>query len=277
MDIVGLIEWCVVLVIIILYLTLFWFILGFSPSASFERLPPTSATSKISRIFRTGCTYVFTAIIIAVTVIWLVWHMLKFISPFILGFGDLIVAIVPPFPQLEDAGIFKLWDDMSGSVVTFNIRGVFRALGRFYRTSGQYIFAKFTGVSVSQRSAAISKDVKTLQTEGGGQPPAKTASAPSNSTPSGEEDDEPMIRAYDDEEVDDETSYPDATEESKYTAHEHKAVQDRIDMCIAEKTIPIRDDMSPNEKVKATYNNNNVSITCRAQSIGHFSSIKGYS
>ena len=279
MGIVGFIEWCVVLVIIILYLTLFWFILGFSPSASFEKLPPVSATSKISRIFRTICTKIFSYIIIAVTVIWIFWHILKIISPFILGMGDVIIAIVPPFPQLEEAGIFQLWDDMSVSVLTLNLTGVLRSLANFYKTSGQYIFAKITGVSIEQRKAAVSRDVKmskeSLKSNKGG---ADTDASEGEDTLSQEDesDNSPAIKAYEDDEEED--SYkppnPNATEESKYTAQEHKSVQDRIDMCIIEKTIPIRDDMTVGEKLQATVNNNNASVTCKAESIGQYGSIK---
>lgn len=295
MGIVGFIEWCVVVVIIILYLTLFWFILGFSPSASFEKLPPVSATSKISRIFRTGCTVLFTAIIVAITVIWIFWKLLKFISPFILFMGDLIIAIVPPFPQLEEAGIFELWDNMIVSVLTFNIRGVFGALMNFYRKSGRYIFAKFTGVSIEQRKAAISSDVRTSKedlkstTKIGGKDKYTKSYDNGEDEGEGEDEDEgedtfqpddndnsPAVKAYADDEEEDNAKppNPDATEESKYTAQEHKSVQDRIDMCIAEKTILIRDDMSIGEKLKATVNNNNISVTCKAQSVGQYGSIK---
>lgn len=147
--------------------------------------------------------------------------------------GQIIIAVVPPFKQFERAGLFKFMDELIYSVFTLNIMGVIRAFANFFKRSSKRV-------------------IKNM---------------PKSSTKSTQKNNESKI------ETESETTNENADQDSKFTPAQHKAVENNVQLCIAEKTIPVYDSMSTEDKIKARVSNNNVAIQCRAMSVADYSKI----
>jgi len=216
-------------------------------------------------------TYALIIILVAITIIWVFWRLLKLFSPAILGLGDLIIKIVPPFPQLTESGIFQLWDDIFASIIQLSPTGIVRAFLNFFNNSGKYVLSSVVPESKSNTKVVSSK-----------KPNDKKEDKKKDKKKKDNKSEYVVVDNSGNEEMSDETpedaeeTKPDATEESKYTATEHKAVQTKMDMCIAENSIPTDSAADPIEKLKANVNNNKVSLMCQAQSLGQYNTISKY-
>lgn len=259
MGIMRFIDLCITIVVLfILFMISRIFFLPDS-NTSPGKLPPEEVTGSVWRVSLTLFFIIFKWIVIIIFAIWVFWHILKLI-PII---GQIIIAVVPPFRQLEKAGIFRLYDDLFVNILKLNIIGIFRALLRFYKTAGQYVFQRVTGISIKKTKAKIVKDVNDAATPTSSVPPEdqgpykpSPAEKEQNSTPPGTTD---------------------ATDESKFTAAQHKAVEDKLQLCISERTLPIYSSMTEMEKTQTRVSNNNVSITCKAESINDYMKMKNFS
>lgn len=268
MGIVEIIRWCVTIVVLIIMLRIYQLItLGAPEKPGLDNLPSRKISSTIWGFISVNLGHLFMGIIMAITMIWIFWHFLKWISPFILGFGDLIVAVVPPFPELEDAGIFRLWDDFIPSLLTLNFRGMFRALARFFKKGGKYVARTVMGTVRSKTHVASNKK---------GDKPQKSSSpkvVSGNAETDTAGDAEGEGRGTDGEDA---PEYRDASQESKYSAQEHKAIETKMSMCIAEKANPVDPTASFIDKMKTRMENAKASVGCQAQSIGQYNQMKKY-
>lgn len=281
MGIMRIIDMCVAFVILFIFFMIFRLLLFPDPDLSVEKLPPEQLMRPLWRFIVTVGYTIFKWIIVIIFAIWVFWHILKLI-PII---GQIIIAVVPPFRQLEKAGIFRLYDDLVWNIITFNLVGVFRALMRFFKTSGQYIVQSITGMSIKQKQTQIiqnvtsisnatynnssdtettissnsstSSDVRAKSTTSGATSKATTTGTTSKtSTPVSETKPEDIEQ--------------DAEQESKFTSAERKAIEDKLQICISQNTTPIYSSMSLTDKLQIQVNNQNTILACKANSIGDF-------
>lgn len=73
-------------------------------------------------------TIIFVFILVVVFIIYIIWMILNKIPIF----GPIILATVPPFRQFEEAGIFKLIDDMGEAVAKWLPKSFVKMLGRMF-------------------------------------------------------------------------------------------------------------------------------------------------
>lgn len=304
MGIMAFIEWCITFVVaFIIFMTGRVFLFP-DPDLSPEKLPPQQIMKPIWRTFLTICLIIFKWIVVAITVIWVFWHILKMI-PII---GQIIIAVVPPFRQLERYYIFELWDNLAKNILTLNLFGIIRSLFKFFNKAGNKVFKKITGVSIKQRQQQVVQNITDLgkidvniNTGGNNNTATSTATASntpkvSSTTQSGQilqsgqttkkrqekvvqtSNPTPIEQKPVDEDNIDDKKYlgPDAEEESKFTAEQHKAVEDKLQLCISENTIPINNTMTLKEKLQTRVLNNNVSIKCKAESVADYTKMKDY-
>lgn len=197
-------------------------------------------------------------IIFAMFWLWLSWHFLKFISPFILGFGNIIILMIPIFGKLEEAGVFKLFDDVIFNLIVFNFQGVFAGIAAFFKRSGKYVMKTVKPSNKSNTKVVADKKGKPVDKKKDKARVVKSNSSEQN-TNTQEENQEENIQNQD------------ATEESKYTAKEHKDIQTKTEMCIAEKTTPMDpESASFIDNLKARVNNSKAELLCKSQSIGEY-------
>lgn len=152
------IDICVAFVILFIFFMIFRLFLFPDPDLEVGKLPPQVLTKPVWRFTVTVGYTIFWWILTIIFTIWVFWHILKMI-PII---GQIIIAVVPPFRQLEKAGIFGLYDDLFRSIIRFSIIGVFKAFFKFFKKSGQYIFQSITGISIQQRKQQIVQEVTNL-------------------------------------------------------------------------------------------------------------------
>ncbi len=253
MGLDAIITFCIAFVIIVIFIGIYNLIKIPSPNKpALDNIPPAAFTSRVWAAISRFILMAATIIVIVMFCFWVAWHFLKFISPFILGFGDLIILMIPIFGKLEDAGIFQLFDDIIGSVITLDFKGIFAGLARFFNRSGKYI--------AKNVAAPMIPDVKVV--------------SDSNGTPIDEKKSQARVKPTSDEdteEPDDRVPNQDATEESKYTAQQHKNIQTRIEMCIAENTIPIDPETATfMDKLRANVESNKISLLCKSQALGSY-------
>lgn len=282
MGIMQIIDWCITFVIIFIFFMLARMFTFPDPDLSPAKLPPQQLMTPLWRAFITILLIIFKWIVVAITVIWIFWHILKLI-PVI---GPIIIAIVPPFRQLEQAGIFALWDELFVNIFTFNLFGIVLALLRFFNQSGQYIFTKVTGKSVQQRKTEIVNNISNITNikiteESKDESKSKPKKQAPNDTKPGAMNTtkETKSKSPSKKLVQNETKpgTVDATQESKFTTSQHKAVEDKTQLCISEKTLPIYDSMTAIEKIQRRFTNNNISIACKAESVIDYTKMEQYS
>lgn len=262
MGIMQIIDWCITFVIAFILFMIARLFLFPDPDLSPAKLPPEQAMAPLWRTFINLAWQAFGWIVVGITAIWIFWWILKMI-PII---GQLIIAIVPPFRQLERAGIFALWNDLVVNILTLNITGIFRALIKFFKRSGQYVVKKTTGQSIGEKKEQIEKNIKSL------------AAIDLGIDGTSDEENPDTKDALNKEKVDGEEkqSRVDVTEESNFTPEQHKAVEDKFQMCISEKTIPIYDSMSAIERIQAQVSNNTASVACKAEAVGDYMKMKSF-
>lgn len=281
MGIMRIIDMCVAFVILFIFFMIFRLLLFPDPDLSVEKLPPEQLMRPLWRFIVTVGYTIFKWIIIIIFAIWVFWHILKLI-PII---GQIIIAVVPPFRQLEKAGIFRLYDDLVWNIITFNLVGVFRALIRFFKTSGQYIVQSITGVSIKQKQKQIVQNITSVSditynnsdTGASSSSKSTTSGTSSNtSTNSTISSNTPTVTTSGKEtstkttETKQEEIQQDAEQESKYTPAERKAIEDKLQICISQNTTPVYSSMKPMDKAKIQVNNQNAILACRANSVGDY-------
>lgn len=251
MDVMGIIRLCVMIVVVIIMLGIYLIATAFAPiKPGIDNTPYKDIQAPLWRQLTLRLAQLLVIILVVMFMLWGFWRILKLLSPITFGITGLIAAIVPPFPQLKKAGIFQLFDEFIPSLVRLNLRGMLRALVRFYYKGGKYVIGNISGKSKSM--VVMNKDGDVPKKS----PPPKVVSG------TGEDEDE------DEEEEEEENR--DATQASKYTPEEHKAVETKLTMCIAEKVEPVDPNAPFMDRMKTILNNNKETLGCQAQSIGQY-------
>lgn len=110
---------------------------------------------------------VFVIIIIILLVLYILWIILKSIWLI----GPIFLAL-PPFKQLEDAGIFQLIDDMKNAIITWLPKSIVKMLGRLFMliikfTKDKIIdIVKFINPGVKLESSKIDEILDSMNKSG---------------------------------------------------------------------------------------------------------------
>lgn len=99
---------------------------------------------------------IFAIILLIIIIIYVIWLILKNIP--IIGF--VIIATVPPFRQFEEAGIFKLLEDIQNAVVKWLPKNVAKMFGRIF-----LIIVKFTKDKIIDIAKLIKPDLQLNSSE----------------------------------------------------------------------------------------------------------------
>jgi|688.fasta_scaffold444774_2 hypothetical protein len=94
---------------------------------------------------------IFAIIILVIVIIYVIWLILQNIP--IIGF--VIIATVPPFRQFEEAGIFKLLEDIQNAIVQWLPKNVAKMFGRLF-----LIIVKFTKDKIIDIAKLIKPDLQ---------------------------------------------------------------------------------------------------------------------
>lgn len=251
MSVKGVINFCVAIVILIIFSYIYALIMFLSPyKPVLGNLPPRHITSRIWTVLSHIRTSIFWIIVITITCLWIFWLFLKAISPAILGFGDLIVKVTPPFPQLEKAGIFALWSGIVKNLFTLNLMGLIRTLLQFFKTSGRYIVQTFFTKQVMRKRKPKSRAVSDKNGNAQKREPSSVVENKNELPPENEED---VGEEADDEEEETENQQP--------------AKPTRTSICIARNTVP--EDRSANliDRLKTKIQNRNAATSCKIKTI----------
>jgi len=276
----GFINTCVAVVVIIIFIRIYQLLtFGAPKKPSINNLPIEKVTSTAWNVFSHLITTVFWWILVGITFIWIFWHFLKAISPATLGITGLIVKVVPPFPQLKRAGIFRLWDDVVKNLIRFNLFGVIRGFLRFFRTSAKFIAETFVRKRTHKARAQITTNRQ------GDTPPPEPAPAVVQEDYKGNADTEKdkELTEKEQEEADayntanreeKQLENEDATDDSMYSPEEHKAVQAKMAMCMAENTEHQDEDAPVKDRLQKDVNNRTAYTTCKAKTVGEYGGIR---
>lgn len=278
----GFINTCVAIVVIIIFIRIYQLLtFGAPKKPSINNLPMEKVTSTAWNVVSHIITTVFWWILVGITFIWIFWHFLRAISPAILGFGDLIVAVTPPFPQLKRAGIFRLWDDVVKNLFRLNFIGVIRGFLRFFKTSAKFIAETFVRKKTRKVRARV-----TTNRQGDIPPPAPAPAVVQEDYKGSAGADTQTDRELTQQEQEEADAYntanreerqlenEDATDDSTYTPEEHKAVQAKMTMCIAENSQHQDEGAQMKDKIQTDANNNSAYVTCKAKTVGEYGGLR---
>lgn len=260
----------VILICVMFVLTGFLITKGLSAADK----PARPLVGMVARLFKNVCIVLLTVILVTFFFLWVIWRILKFLSPLTLGITGLIAKITPPFRQMERAGIFGFISEFSGCVLSLRLKCAIMSFFRFFRGVAQYIFGRVTGFSVSRTKAKIVKSID--DTAASVKSRVKGAAASAKTTATSAAATATSAKPKVEEDPDPEETNPDATEDSKYTPQEHQAVQTKIDMCITENVKPVPASLSMTEKLQMYSENSKITNSCKAKAIGYYNEIRSY-
>lgn len=96
-------------------------------------------------------TIIFTILILVIIIVYILWLVLKNIP--IVGF--IIIQTVPPFRQFEEAGIFKLMEDLQNTIAKWLPKNVGKMFGRIF-----LIIVRFTKDKIIDIAKLIKPDLQ---------------------------------------------------------------------------------------------------------------------
>ena len=94
---------------------------------------------------------VFAILLFFILLMYIIWKVLQMIPIF----GFIIINTVPPFKQFEEAGIFKLIDDIGATIVKWLPKSVVKMFGRLF-----LVIVKFTKDKIIDIAKAIKPDLE---------------------------------------------------------------------------------------------------------------------
>jgi hypothetical protein len=94
---------------------------------------------------------IFTILLLVIIIVYILWLVLQNI-PII---GWVIIQTVPPFKQFEEAGIFKLLEDLQNTIATWLPKNVGKMFGRIF-----LIIVKFTKDKIIDIAKLIKPDLQ---------------------------------------------------------------------------------------------------------------------
>ena len=244
MNLGKIIRYAIAFVIIVLFLGIYNLLTIFAPNKpSINNLPPAAITSKVWAVISRILLIVMVVIIVVMFNLWVAWRILKFISKFTFGFGDLVIKMFPVFKELEKAGVFALFDDVVGGLLKFDFRRVFSGLAKFFNRSGKYIVETVAAPAVSK--IKVVSDSKGTPVDEEAQKPKEAKGIRLGQGAGGE-------------------TTEDTTEEDS------KVVLSKVDECILEKSVPVDEKAPFVERLKARAENQKVSLLCRLENVSKF-------
>jgi len=101
-------------------------------------------------------TSVFVIILVVLIIIYIIWIILKKIPIF----GPIILETVPPFKQLEEAGIFQLITDIIDTIARWLPKSVVKMFGKLF-----FIIVKFTKDRIIDIAKAIKPELELKPSE----------------------------------------------------------------------------------------------------------------
>lgn len=284
MGATGFINVCVAIVVLIIFLRIYQILTIGAPETRprLNNVAYPKMTANIWRFISHVITTIFWWILVVITCLWLFWLFLKAISPITLGITGIIADVAPPFKQLKRAGIFGLWSDVIKSLFRFSLIGILRAFLKFFRKSARFIAETFVRKNTRRAKTRIVANTK------GGSPPAspppavvvqedyKDSTKPEvnpDITPEEQEEQDAYREANQEER---QLENEDATDASTYSPQEHKAVETKMEMCVAENTVHEDKDAPTKKKLQNNVDNTKAETVCKAMTVGEYGNMRKY-
>lgn len=290
MGATGFINVCVAIVVLIIFLRIYQILTIGAPETRprLNNVAYPKMTANIWRFISHVITTIFWWILVVITCLWLFWLFLKAISPITFGITGIIADVAPPFKQLKRAGIFGLWSDVIKSLFRFSLIGILRAFLKFFRKSARFIAETFVRKNTRRAKTRIVANTKgdspppppppavvqenyrgdegNNQTEGGTRPQPEL-------TPEEQEERDAYREANQEER---QLENEDATDASMYSPQEHKAVETKMEMCVAENTVHEDKDAPTKKKLQNNVDNTKAETVCKAMTIGEYGNMRRY-
>jgi hypothetical protein len=276
---------CIAVVVLIILLRIYQVITFGAPETRprLNNIAYPKVVATIWRVFSHFLTAILFWIFVGITCIWLFWLFLKAISPITFFVTGTIARVAPPFKQLKRAGIFDLWSDVVKSLFQLSLTGLIRAFLNFFYKSGRYIAQTFVRKNTSGAQsrivsntrgeapppspspATIQEDYKGTNKEGG--------VASEELTPEEQQEQDAYRQANQEGR---QLENEDATDSSMYSPQEHKAVETKMEMCVAENTVHEDKEASGKKKLQNNVDNVRAETVCKAMTVGEYGSMRKY-
>ena len=207
----------------------------------FPYIPPTFIWTTLYSIVVYIANAIFHWILIALIIIWIIWHIIKdYMIDFPIPLKTILLNL-SPFKPLENAGVFGLMDNVKGILTgggspkdRFFQAG--STIGDFLSASGQYILSSARDLTGGTSGKTININLSGGNTSEGA-PPA---------------------------------------DNGFFTTDETRQIDQEYERCILEENIPIYPEMSRFEQLVATTKNNNYALKCRLKTFDAYKNLIEY-
>lgn len=238
----GIIMFGILFIICMFWLYILRF-LAWPLNIAFPSLPPRPLTSMIWRIAVYILNIIFIFLIIAATILYFVWRVLRMIP--LIGW---IFDYIPPFKELRETGVFGLIEGILGIIGSGFSQQSFRNfknhVGGFFKGSQNY----------ARRAVG-----------GDGSPPFSEGDYATNPNPG--------ASSYDTRPASSSTT--DGLR-SKFTEAELKEIDDQYLKCVMENTDPVLTDDGPMQRIQKNIQNSNTKTLCKASMFQTYLTLMSY-